>query len=171
MGPFGSTAAAKAASSQGNAICGGTFTLSLPVSYKYIHAEKAELVRPTSRLTDGHVEGAFQHRRWRIPEAQVVEHRALGRRRRRRRAARPPHKGPSEAEPAAGDEHECGVAVNLDVQYASSAKSGEVVEWSAKMLKRGGRLASVEVRATGKNGRLVAVGTVTKSLRGKPKPK
>ena len=27
MGPFGSTAAAKAASSQGSAICGGTFTL------------------------------------------------------------------------------------------------------------------------------------------------
>ena len=75
------------------------------------------------------------------------------------------------AQIAFGDEHECGVAVNLDVQYASSAKSGEVVEWSAKMLKRGGRLATVEVRATGKNGRLVAVGTVTKSLRGKPKPK
>ena len=37
MGPFGSTAAAKAASSQGNAICHGTFTLSLSVCVCVAH--------------------------------------------------------------------------------------------------------------------------------------
>ena len=59
-----------------------------------------------------------------------------------------------------------------------------MLEWSASVLKRGTRLVTAEVRATaparggscggggGGNGggarRLVAVGTVTKSMRGKP---
>ncbi len=70
------------------------------------------------------------------------------------------------AEIAFGDAHECGVAVGLEVQYCASAKAGDVLEWSAAMLRRGGRLATVEVRATDARGRLVCVGTVTKSLRG-----
>ena len=70
------------------------------------------------------------------------------------------------AEIAFGDAHECGVAVGLEVQYCASAKAGDVLEWSATILRRGGRLATVEVRATDARGRLVCVGTVTKSLRG-----
>lgn len=75
------------------------------------------------------------------------------------------------AQIAFGDELECGVAVGLDVQFSSSAKRGEAVQWTARVLHRGGRLATVEVRATaagrkGRPGRLIAVGTVTKSLRG-----
>ena len=67
------------------------------------------------------------------------------------------------------DPLECGVAVSLEVQYCAPAKRGEEIEWTAHVLKRGGRLASVEVRAAvvdGGRARLVAVGTVSKSMRG-----
>ena len=73
------------------------------------------------------------------------------------------------------DPLECGVAVTLDVQYLSTAGVGEQVHWEAEVLKRGGRLVTVEVRGSvverAKAGRpektrLVVVGTVTKSMRG-----
>ena len=75
---------------------------------------------------------------------------------------------------AFGDAYECGVAVALDVQYASCAMCGEDVEWTAQIIKRGGRLVTAEVKAMaiGKSSsgterrRLIALGTVTKSLRG-----
>lgn len=72
---------------------------------------------------------------------------------------------------------ECGVAVALDVQYLATAKVGETVEWEATVLKRGKRLVTAEVKASvvgrgPRDGRtrkrLIAVGTVTKSLRGAP---
>ena len=74
---------------------------------------------------------------------------------------------------AVGDEHSCGVATSLEVQYVSAARRGEVLEWSATILKRGKRLVIAEVRATapargGAARRLVVVGTVTKSMRGAP---
>ena len=49
------------------------------------------------------------------------------------------------------------------MQYASTAAVGSKVSFSAEVLKRGKRLVTVEVRAHDKKGRLVAVGTVTKS--------
>ena len=52
------------------------------------------------------------------------------------------------------------------MEFATAAKVGEVLTLSAEVLRRGGRIVTVEVRATGKRGRLVAVGTVTKTLRG-----
>jgi acyl-coenzyme A thioesterase 13 len=69
---------------------------------------------------------------------------------------------------------ECGVALSLEVEYASAAKTGDKLVCTAEHLKRGGRIAAVEVRilTAGRDrrgrggGRLVAVGTVTKSLRG-----
>eukprot|EP00900_Chrysochromulina_parva_P010866 jgi/Chrpa1/19781/Chrysochromulina_OHIO_Genome00025071-RA len=73
------------------------------------------------------------------------------------------------------DPVECGVAATLDVQYLSTARLGEQVHWEAEVLKRGGRLVTVEVRGSiverAKAGRpektrLVVVGTVTKSMRG-----
>jgi len=62
--------------------------------------------------------------------------------------------------------------VSLDVQYLSPAKKGDEVAWEASVLKRGGRLATVEVRAHAVpkggrgRGKLLAVGSLTKSLRG-----
>ena len=67
---------------------------------------------------------------------------------------------------AMGDAHECGVAIALDVHYASPAKVGDVVTWRAKTAKRGGRLVTVDVKATSSKGKVVCYGSVTKSLRG-----
>ena len=83
---------------------------------------------------------------------------------------------------AFGNEAECGVAVSLDVQYASAARKGDELEWEATILKRGKRLVTAEVRAFalprkrrgggggggGEGGakRLIAVGVVTKSMKG-----
>ena len=74
---------------------------------------------------------------------------------------------------ALGDGHSCGIATSLEVQYLAAARRGEVLEWSATILKRGKRLVTAEVRATaparaGAARRLVVVGTVTKSMRGAP---
>ena len=68
---------------------------------------------------------------------------------------------------AMGDDYECGVAVALDCHYASPAKLGEHLTWTATVAKRGGRLVTVDVKArSAKTDRLVCYGSVTKSLRG-----
>ena len=73
------------------------------------------------------------------------------------------------------EEYECGVAASLDVQFLAPAPEGTSIHWKAEVLKRGGRLATVQVTAEavapGRAGkmtgpRIVAIGTVTKSLRG-----
>ena len=71
---------------------------------------------------------------------------------------------------AMGNSNECGVATNLDVQYCAGAAVGRDCIFKAKLLKRGKRLVTVkvsgfEVRSGGIE-RLVAMGTVTKSLAG-----
>lgn len=70
---------------------------------------------------------------------------------------------------ARGDPRECGVATNLSVQYATAVGVGKTVQFEARMLKRGRRMCFVEVTGRDKAGRMVASGTVTKSLRGPPK--
>ena len=68
---------------------------------------------------------------------------------------------------AMGDPYECGVAVALDVQYAAPARKGQVLRWTAKVARRGGRLVIVSVAAViAKTGRAVVSGSVTKSMRG-----
>ena len=67
---------------------------------------------------------------------------------------------------AMGNEDECGVAINLAVQYTSSAAQGDIVNFDTSMMKRGKRLAFVEVMVSSRGGRKVATGTVTKSLLG-----
>ena len=75
---------------------------------------------------------------------------------------------------AFGDAYECGVAVSLDVQYLAPAKLGDRVTWEANIIKRGATLVTAEVTASvlvaSRSGsgrrRPIAVGTVTKSLRG-----
>jgi len=67
---------------------------------------------------------------------------------------------------AIGNEQECGVATNLDVQYCAGVPVGKVLNLRAKVLKRGKRLVTVKIEVHTK-GRLAAVGTVTKSLAGK----
>ena len=52
------------------------------------------------------------------------------------------------------------------MQFAAPARVGERLGFAATPLKRKGRLLTVEVEATAAGGRLVALGTVTKSLRG-----
>lgn len=54
----------------------------------------------------------------------------------------------------------CGVATNLEVQFGVAA-TGEV-DFDAKVLRLGGRVAHVEVQAKDSRGRLVAQGSVTK---------
>ena len=71
---------------------------------------------------------------------------------------------------AAGDERECGVAVSVDCAYASAAKVGSTLVFSATVAKRGRRLVTVNVEARhAKTGKLVCYGAVTKSLRGQPR--
>ena len=70
---------------------------------------------------------------------------------------------------ALGNEEECGVAINLQVEFVAAAARGDTVRFDATMLKRGRRLAFVQVLALGDKGKVLARGTVTKSLRGAPK--
>jgi len=73
---------------------------------------------------------------------------------------------------AQGDPNECGVAIHLDVQYSAPASVGECIVFKVSEMKRGKRLVFIEAQVQDQSGRVVATGTVTKSLRGPiPAPK
>ena len=72
----------------------------------------------------------------------------------------------SERVAAAGEASDCSSA-SLQVHYSSAARCGSDVNFEARLLPRPDRgvpLRVVEVRATDKRGRTVAMGSVTKSV-------
>ena len=70
-----------------------------------------------------------------------------------------------------GSGEETGVATSVAVQYAAAAHVGSEVHFTARVLKRGSRLVVVKVELCSANGKLLATGIVTKSLRGATRAK